>query len=172
MRQIIILVFLLFLSRVLAQGIPEGVPQSQPSNSGGLTPTPTILKKWDSTLIPWVDWFKDNAVVTDKTQYVHFFWNAQDFKGNFEVKDKKTRLAEAALELVKCLFPADAKADLVKVDIVYVLERDSYGQPKWDSLQQVAHLEFKRSKMPKDGKKKAALTAAVVKKVFSKFDLF
>ena len=169
MKRTIILAFALAASSVFAQGTE--VPQ-QPSGSGALTPTPTILQKWDTATIAWDSWFKDNALVTDKTEYVHFFWNAQDFKGNFEVKDKKIRLAEAALELVRRLYPADAKADLVKVDIVYVLERDSYGQPKWDSLQQVAHLEFKKSKIPKVGKKKAGLTTAALKKVFDKFDLF
>lgn len=136
------------------------------------TPTPTILKKWDLATIPWMDWFKGNNSITDKGEYVHFFWNAQDFKPNFEVPDKKARLAEAAVALVRGLYPADAKADLVKVDIVYVLERDNYGDPKWDSLQQVAHLEFKRSQIPKAGKKKTALTAAAMKKLFTKFELF
>lgn len=171
MKRTIILAFTLAVSTVLAQETGTDVP-SQPSGSGAFTPTPTILRKWDGAAIPWGTWFKDNALVTDKGDYIHFFWNAQDFKANFETKDKKVRLAEAALALVRMLYPQEAKADLVKVDIVYVLERDSYGAPKWDSLQQVAHLEFKRSKMPKDGKKKVVLTAAVMKKVFLKFDLF
>lgn len=145
---------------------------AQENRSGVPTPTPTILQKWDSSQVPWDLWFKENALVTDKTEYVHFFWNAQDFKGNFEVKDKRTRLAEAALELVKRLYPADSKADQVKVDIVYVLERDTYGSPKWDSLQQVAHLEFKKSKIPKAGKKKLVVSAAVQKKIFDKFELY
>lgn len=140
--------------------------------SGSLTPTPTILQKWDAATVPWGDWFKDNSIVTDKGDHIHFFWNAQDFKANFEVKDKKNRLAQAALELVRDLYPADTKTELVKVDIVYVLERDTYGNPKWDSLQQVAHLEFKKSKIPKAGKKKVILTAAVQKKIFDKFELF
>jgi len=132
----------------------------------------TVIEKWGVEAVPWDAWFKNNALITDKGEYVHFFWNAQDFKVNFEVKDKKTRLAEAALELVKRLYPVDAKADQVKVDIVYVLERDSYGLPKWDSLQQVAHLEFLRSKAPKSVKKKTDLTAAAMKKVFDKFELY
>jgi hypothetical protein len=137
-----------------------------------VTVVATPIAKWSVSTVPWDDWFKNNALVTDKTDHVHFFWNAQDFKGNFEVKDKKFRLGEAALELVKRLYPADAKADLVKVDIVYVLERDSYGMPKWDSLQQVAHLEFLKSKALKAGKKKFGPTAAAMKKIFDKFELY
>ncbi len=131
-----------------------------------------VIEKWNQSQVPWDDWFKNNAMVTDKTDYVHFFWNAQDFKANFEVKDKKTRLAEAALELVKRLYPADAKADQVKVDIVYVLERDTYGQPKWDSLQQVAHFEFLKSKAIKSIKKKLVFTDTVMGKIFDKFEFY
>lgn len=132
----------------------------------------TVIEKWNTSNVPWDDWFKSNAMVTDKTDYVHFFWNAQDFKANFEVKNKKVRLAEAALELVKRLYPSDASADQVKVDIVYVLERDSYGQPKWDSLQQVAHFEFLKSKALKQAKKKQVLTDTVMKKIFDKFEFY
>lgn len=142
------------------------------------TPTPTALLpgKWTAAKVPWDLWFKDNTIVTnktntDKTEYVHFFWNANDFKANFEVKDKESHLADAAVYLVKNLFPADAKADLVKVDIVYVLERDNYGEPKWDSLQQVLHVEFLRSKMMA-GKKLPNFSVKAPDKVFDKFQIF
>lgn len=85
------------------------------------------------------------------------------------MKDKKQRLAEAALQLVSRLYPADVKADQVKVDIVYVLERDSYGQPKWDSLQQVAHFEFLKSKALKLAKSKREPSSAVLQKTFDQF---
>ncbi len=136
------------------------------------SPLSRVIPKWSMSAVPWDAWFKDNAMVTDKTDYVHFFWNAQDFKANFEVKEKKKRLAEAALQLVSRLYPSDAKADLVKVDIVYVLERDVYGQPKWDSLQQVAHLEFLRSKDSKLAKTKKEPSDEALQKAFDKFDLF
>jgi len=136
------------------------------------TPTPTpLLQKWVSAKIPWDLWFKNNALFTDKVEYAHFFWNANDYKANFEVKDKEAHLADAAVYLVKNLLPADSKTDLVKVDIVYVLERDSYGLPKWDSLQQVAHIEFLRSKILK-GKKMPDFTVNAPAKVFDKFQLF
>jgi hypothetical protein len=135
------------------------------------TPTPLLPGPWISAKVPWDLWFKNNALVTDKTEYVHFFWNANDFKANFEVNDKTAHLADAAIYLVKNLYPADAKADWVKVDIVYVLERDTYGLPKWDSLQQVLHVEFLRSKVF-IGKKLPNFTKTDPTKVFDKFQVF
>lgn len=147
-------------------------PNGQASSATYLTPTPTVLEKWGIGLVPWDSWFKDNTMVTDKTDYVHFFWNAQDFRTNFEVKDKKLRLEEAALELVSRLYPADAKADTVKVDIVYVLERDNYGQPKWDSLQQVAHMEFLKSKVPKPAQLKREPSSSSLQKILNKIEIY
>ncbi len=135
------------------------------------TPTPLLPGKWAAIKIPWSLWFKKNALITDKTDYVHFFWNANDFKANFETKDKKQRLTDAAVQLVSRLYPETAKADLVKVDIVYGLERDDYGDPKWDSLQQVAHFEFLRSKTAKL-KKTRVFTDAVIQKYFKKYEIF
>jgi hypothetical protein len=136
------------------------------------TPTPTpLLDKWVAAKVPWDLWFKNNALFSDKGDYVHIFWNANDFKANFEVKDKETHLAEAAVYLAKNLLPATSKSDLIKVDIVYVLERDSYGLPKWDSLQQVVHIEFSRAKVLK-AKKLPDFTVTAPAKVFDKFQLF
>jgi len=134
------------------------------------TPTPLLPGKWVAVKVPWDLWFKNNATVTDKTEYVHFFWNANDFKANFEIKDKKARLADAAVYLVKNLFPTDSKADLVKVDIVYVLERDGYGMPKWDTLQQVLHVEFLKSKVIV-GNKLPDFSIDTPDKVFDKFQI-
>ena len=162
MKTLIALLVLLAGGPVLAQ-LSNGYPA---------TPTPTVLQKWNVAKVPWDEWFKNNAQVTDKGEYVHFFWNAQDFKGNFEVKDKKIRLAEVALQMVSRLYPADAKADPVKVDIVYVLERDTYGLPKWDSLQQVAHLEFSKAHALKLAKPSKPLSEVLLKKLFDKFEIF
>ncbi|HXL72341.1 MAG TPA: hypothetical protein VN963_01840 [bacterium] len=157
MKKMLILIFILTASVVHSESTP--------------TPTPLLPGKWIAAKVPWDLWFKDNTIVTDKIEYVHFFWNANDFKANFEVKDKEAHLADAAVYLVKKLFPADAKADLVKVDIVYVLERDSYGVPKWDSLQQVLHVEFLRSKVMA-GKKLPNFSVKSPEKVFDKFQIF
>lgn len=169
---------LLLAMGMLLTSIPALAQENPAATAYLAAPTPAaspvsrVIPKWSIAAVPWDAWFKDNAMVTDKTEYVHFFWNAQDFKANFEVKDKKKRLAEAALQLVARLYPADAKADLVKVDIVYVLERDVYGQPKWDSLQQVAHLEFSRSKNLKLAKAKKEPTDKTIQKAFDKFNIF
>src|ERR1700722_20303576 len=92
------ILFFLTVMPVMAQSTP--------------TPTPLLPGKWIAAKVPWDLWFKNNATVTDKTEYVHFFWNANDFKANFEVKDKEARLADAAVYLVKKLLPTDSKADL------------------------------------------------------------
>lgn len=141
-----------------------------------VTPTPTaapvtLVRPWDPAQAPWEAWFKKNALVSDKADYVELFWNAQDFKANFQGPDQKVRFAEAALELVDRLYPAGAKADRVKVDIVYVLERDSYGEPSWDSLQQAAHLEISRAKAA-SFKAGTALTEADLKKLFLKVEIY
>ena len=165
MRYLLILLIMSLGAEVFAQD--QGVP------AGQYTPTaPVVLSDWKVSKVPWDDWFKKNTTVTDKTDHVHFFWNAQDFKANFEVKDKKQRLAQAALQLVARLYPEGAKSDAMRVDIVYVLERDTYGMPKWDSMQQVAHLEFSRAKITKLAKSDKPLTDDQMKKVFSKFEIY
>ena len=163
MKRAWMLVFALIAGQALAQ--EAGTPTATAPATVAAKPV-----KWSFRGVPWDSWFKNNAMVTDKTNYVHFFWNAQDVKANFEVKDKKRRLGEAALQLVSKLYPADAKADLVKVDIVYVLERDEYGLPKWDSLQQVAHFEFLKSKGSKFAGAKKEPAAKALQKIFDKSD--
>ncbi len=157
MKQWLVVLLFLMVTPLLAQSTP--------------TPTPLLQGKWNAAKVPWDLWFKNNSMVTDKTEYVHFFWNANDFKSNFELKDKESHLADAAVYLVKKLFPPDSKADLVKVDIVYVLERDTYGMPKWDSLQQVLHVEFLRSKVI-TGKKLPDFSTIMPNKIFDKFQIF
>jgi hypothetical protein len=171
MKRILSLALWLMAGTLWAQASDSSTPATT-QGSPYATPTPTIVKKWNFSAIPWGDWFKDNANVTDNTDYVYFFWNAQDFKANLEVKDKKRRLAEAALQLASRLFPAGAKADTVKVDIVYILERDAYNQPKLNTLQKVAHFEFHRAKALKlaTGKKEPSLKD--LQKAFDKFVIY
>ena len=112
MKRMIVVFFIAaaVFSRVLADGLDS------PMTVSIATPTPDpVIVNWSPAKVPWARWFKNNALVTDKTEYVHFFWNAQDFKASFELKDKKKRLYDAALALVSGLYPADAKADMVKV---------------------------------------------------------
>jgi hypothetical protein len=157
MKKWFFILFFLTITPLMAQSTP--------------TPTPLLPGKWVAAKVPWDIWFKKNIIVTDDTEYVHFFWNANDFKANFEVKDKAARLADAAVYLVKKTYPPNAKADLVKVDIVYVLERDMYGMPKWDSMQQVLHVEFQKSKIMA-GKKLPDFSINPPDKVFENFQIF
>ena len=95
---------------------------------------------------PWAEWFAKNTVATDKKAYVHFFWNANDVKDRFSTngKAKDALLAEAARQLVALQYPKTAAADAMRVDVVFVAQRDEYGMPKWDTMRRVAHLEFSR----------------------------
>lgn len=140
------------------------------------TPTPCApaLKLDPKAPIPWDQWFQadDYTIATDKTDYAYFFWDAQPSRSWFEAKEKKTRLAEAALQLVNRLYPAGAKADLVKVDIVYVLERDNYCHRKWESLQKAAHFEFSRARAQQQVKTKKPLSEGSFKKFFSQFEFY
>ena len=117
----------------------------------------------------WPAWFAKNTVVTDKKTYVHFFWNANDVKDRFptNAKEKDALLAEAARQLVALQFPKAATADAMRVDVVFVAERDEYGMPKWDTMKRVAHLEFSKKKLsetPPD--------ASEPRRGFDKFEVF
>lgn len=116
---------------------------------------------------PWAEWFTKNVLVTDKKTYVHFFWNANDAKKLLEGKDKKERLAQAARDLVRLHYPESSAADRLKVDIVFVLERDGYGSPRWETLRRVAHLEGSRKTLLEAGPGPEDLMRA-----FDKFELY
>lgn len=118
---------------------------------------------------PWAAWFAKNTVVTDKKAYVHFFWNANDVKDRFEGKgrEKDALLADAARALVALSYPKEATADAVKVDIVFVAERDEYGMPKWDTMRRVAHLEFSKKTLAQ-----TPPSASEPRRGFDKFEVF
>ena len=119
----------------------------------------------------WPVWFAKNTTVTDKKAYVHFFWNANDVRARFAGPEREALVAEAARQLVARQFPSKppSAADWVKIDVVFVAERDGYGMPKWDTLQRVAHLEGSRRKIL------AVAPAAPfpqLRKAFDRFELF
>lgn len=116
---------------------------------------------------PWPAWFEKNTTVSDKKSYVHFFWNANDVRGRFEGKDREGLIAEAGRQLVVRMCPKTAAADRMKIDIVFVAERDGYGMPKWDTLQRVAHLEGSRKKLLAAG-----ASAVDLRKAFDRFELY
>ncbi|HEY1252389.1 MAG TPA: hypothetical protein VGH97_14500 [Thermoanaerobaculia bacterium] len=117
----------------------------------------------------WPAWFAKNTVVTDKKTYVHFFWNANDVKDRFAAngKDRDALLAEAARQLVALQYPKGATADAMRVDVVFVEQRDEYGMPKWDTMKRVAHLEFS-----KKTQSETAPAASDPRRGFDKFEVF
>jgi hypothetical protein len=120
----------------------------------------------------WDKWFKKNVMANDKGDYVHLFWNAQDVRARFKGKDKVAMLAMAAQELVRRQYPEKAKADLVKIDIVYVRERDEYGMPKWNTLERAAHLEGSRAALMKRDASFFKGKDADIQKSFTVFRLY
>lgn len=97
--------------------------------------------------LPWSAWFEKTTTVSDKKAYVHFLWDANAVRGEFEGKEKLVLIAEAGRQLARLRYPAGASADQIRVDIVFITKRDGYGSPRWDSIQRLAHLEFSRKKL-------------------------
>lgn len=116
--------------------------------------------------------FEKSVLVTDKGAYVHMFWNAHDAAGALEGPDRRARLAVAAAQLTLDHFPAGATSDVAKVDIVFVKERNEYGQPKWDSLQKVAHFEMPVSRVKALAKTPDGRVTAVPEAVFDRINVF
>ncbi len=120
----------------------------------------------------WDVWFEKNVTVTDRKSYVHIFWNAANAVASLASGDRRSFALRAARQLAASRWPAGAAADLVKVDIVLVKERDRYGLPRWDTMKRVAHLEFSRARLlaalPKDT---PALSPGELA-IFTKIELF
>lgn len=116
--------------------------------------------------------FVKNVLVTDKKVYVHFFWNAQDAKGQLQGSGKRLAIGRAALQLVLEKYPLKAEADLLKVDIVFTSERDTYGNPRWDTLTRVAHLELLRSKALERERRDEVLAEGELASLFSEVRVF
>lgn len=95
----------------------------------------------------WERSFEKDTTTKDRGTYVHVFWNAQEARAALSGPDRATLLARAAWRAASGRFPAKATADRVVMDVVFVKERDSYGMPRWDTLEKVAHLEFSRRKV-------------------------
>lgn len=119
--------------------------------------------------LSWPAWFEKNTTVTDKKAYVHFFWNAQEVRARFQGREREGLVAEAARQLVLRQCPKSASADRMKIDIVFVSERDGYGMPKWDTLQRVAHIECSKRKLLAVP---ASASAVELRKAFDQFELY
>lgn len=135
---------------IVACALALGLLLRHPAAKAAATPavpTPSAAREAE----PWAGWFAKNTMVTDKKTYVHVFWNAQDARAQLSGPGKRDIVIRAAAELVRTAWPKKATADIVKVDIVFVRERDNYGLPKWDTLERVAHVELLRSKLESAG---------------------
>lgn len=135
-----------------------------------------LLPLWAATRptppADWDAWFKKNVMASDKKGYVHLFWNAQDVRKRFEGRDRVPMLARAAVELIRRKYPEKAGADLVKIDIVYVKERDEYGMPKWSTLQRAAHIEGSKKALTVLAEKDYRADDKAVQALFQKFTLY
>jgi hypothetical protein len=125
---------------VLGLGVlpPSAGPSATPpadTGSGGLAS------------LPWAIWFEKNTIVSDKKSYVHVLWDANAVRARFEGKDKAATIGEAGRQLARLQYPPGATADQVRVDVVFITKRDGYGNPRWDSIERLAHLEFSRKKL-------------------------
>lgn len=113
-------------------------------------------------------WFEKNVTVTKKSGYVHVFWNAQEARAALTPSRRRLLLARAARHLAVSAVPADA--DLVKLDVVFVSERDNYGMPRWDSLEKVGHLEFRKGALLAGWKEEATVpTEPQLSRLFTVF---
>lgn len=97
--------------------------------------------------LSWQKWFEKTTTITDKKTYLHVLWDANAVRAQFEGAAKRAMIAEAGRQIASLLYPPGAASDRLRVDIVFVTKRDEYGNPQWDSLQRVAHLEFSRKKL-------------------------
>ena len=58
------------------------------------------------------------------------------------------------------------RTKLLDDPLLFVAQRDEYGNPKWDTLQRVAHAEFSRKRVTE------AAAGAELEKAFTKFEVF
>lgn len=126
-------------------------------------PAPTAVPAFPAA------WFDKNVIVTNKEGYVHVFWNAQEARGALTGPDKRVVLARAARRLAT--EKVSAGTGLVKMDVVFVRERDRYGVPRWDTLEKVAHLEFSREALLEGLKEGVVPEKAQMAKLFEVFEV-
>jgi hypothetical protein len=132
------------------------------------TPTSSVASTATAPAFP-AAWFDKNVIVTNKEGYVHVFWNAQEARGALAGPDKRVVLARAARRLAA--EKVRAGAGLVKMDVVFVRERDRYGVPRWDTLEKVAHLEFSREALLEGLKEGVAPDQAQMARLFQVFEV-
>ena len=133
-----------------------------------VTATASVAATATAPAFPAV-WFDRNVIVTNKEGYVHVFWNAQEARGALAGPDKRVVLARAARRLAA--EKVKAGTGLVKMDVVFVRERDRYGMPRWDTLEKVAHIEFSREALLEGLKEGVVPEQAQLAKLFNVFEV-
>jgi len=132
----------LALPTLFATGAPAGPPATASAKATpSATPAASAPAPSAAGAFP-AAWFDKNVIVTKKEGYVHVFWNAQEARDALAGADKRAVLARVARKLAG--EKVKAEVDRVKMDVVFVRERDQYGMPRWNTLEKVAHLEFSR----------------------------
>lgn len=119
----------------------------------------------------WDSWLAKSTLVSDKKAYVHILWNAQDRKADLAGSGRSAFLAEGACQVVLRRYPKTATADLVKVDVVLIREKDSYGEPKWDTMEKVAHFEASRRRIQDAAASGLPKTATALLGLFGKAEI-
>ena len=152
----------LLLSPLFATAAPDA-PPATPLAKATASGTPAAAPAFPAA------WFDKNVIVTKKEGYVHVFWNAQEARDPLAGPDKSVLLARAARWLAA--EKVRAGVDRVKMDVVFVRERDRYGMPRWDTLEKVAHLEFSRAALLEGLKEGAVPEKAQMAKLFEVFEV-
>ena len=96
-----------------------------------------------STRDVWTkEWMAKYVIANSKPDYVFAMIDAETLHSQLE--SHHSSIAQMAFNLVHFFsFPKNA-SDLVKLDIVFFKNRDSYGAPLWDSVERIGHFEFSR----------------------------
>lgn len=84
-----------------------------------------------------------DVIVSPKSGYVHVLWNVASKHAAVDGPKGRTLIPGLVARLVTEWVTKDAPSE-VRVDVVVVLERDSYGRPRWDGLRKVARLIGRR----------------------------
>lgn len=150
-------------------GAPDG-PGAAPLTKATALVTPPASEATPAAASPFpAAWFDKNVIVTKKEGYVHVFWNAQEARGPLTGPNKRLVLAQVARRLAA--EKVGAGVDRVKMDVVFVRERDRYGMPRWDTLEKVAHLEFSRDALLEGLKEGAVPEKAQMARLFEIFEV-
>lgn len=145
-------IYILFLPCLLLGAPALWADSSTPTPAVSATPhsntetsTPVSdaagMQDWDKK------WMTKYVITTPRGDYVHVLIDTETLHARLEGADHHSAVAREAFKLVRVFqFPKNS-SDLVKLDIVYFKNRDSYGAPLWDSVVRIGHLEFSRKSL-------------------------